>query len=84
MLAMMSLRTNGERIAPRHGLEFFGTRQSGRGLFQAGDPVRDRDLLIRARDLADAWWKTAPPHHGLRAYARGAVWAKRFGLSRVG
>jgi ATP-dependent DNA helicase RecG len=64
--------------------EFFGTRQSGRGLFQAGDPVRDRELLIRARDLADAWWRTAPADHRLRAYARSAQWTSRFGLSRVG
>lgn len=41
--------------------EFFGTRQSGRGLFQAGDPVRDRELLLKARDIADTWWKTAAP-----------------------
>lgn len=64
--------------------EFFGTRQSGRGLFQAGDPVRDRELLIRARDLADTWWKTAPPHHPLRLYARSEQWTRRFGLSQVG
>ena len=64
--------------------EFFGTRQSGRGLFQAGDPVRDRELLIRARDQAEAWWKAAPPDHPLRAYAKGPVWARRFGLSQVG
>jgi ATP-dependent DNA helicase RecG len=64
--------------------EFFGTRQSGRGLFQAGDPVRDRELLIRARDLADVWWRTAPPAHPLRGYARSPQWTSRFGLSRVG
>jgi len=64
--------------------EFFGTRQSGQGLFQAGDPVRDRDLLIRARDLADAWWKRAPPDHSLRKYARSEQWNRRFGLSQVG
>ena len=64
--------------------EFFGTRQSGRGLFQAGDPVRDRDLLIRARDIADAWWKTAPLDHHLRKYARSEQWTRRFGLSQVG
>ena len=64
--------------------EFFGTRQSGRGLFQAGDPVRDRDLLIRARDTADAWWKAAAPDHPLRAYAKSERWSRRFGLSQVG
>jgi ATP-dependent DNA helicase RecG len=64
--------------------EFFGTRQSGRGLFQAGDPVRDRDLLIRARDLAEMWWKTAPKAHPLRLYARSEQWTRRFGLSQVG
>ena len=64
--------------------EFFGTRQSGRGLFQAGDPVRDRQLLMRARDIADAWWKVAPLDHHLRRYARSAQWTKRFGLSQVG
>ncbi len=64
--------------------EFFGTRQSGRGLFQAGDPGRDRDLLLRARDLADSWWGMAPPDHPLRAYARSEAWGSRFGLSRVG
>ncbi len=64
--------------------EFFGTRQSGRGLFQVGDPVRDRDLLIRARDLAEGWWTRAPEEHGLRAYARGDQWSRRFGLSQVG
>jgi ATP-dependent DNA helicase RecG len=64
--------------------EFFGTRQSGRGLFQAGDPVRDRELLLRARDVADAWWKTAPADHLLRNYARSERWTKRYGLSQVG
>jgi ATP-dependent DNA helicase RecG len=64
--------------------EFFGTRQSGRGLFQAGDPVRDRELLLRARDLADEWWKRAPADHALRAYARSGPWGQRFGLSQVG
>ncbi len=64
--------------------EFFGTRQSGRGLFQAGDPVRDRELLIRARDLADTWWKTAPALDSLRVYARSEEWTRRFGLSQVG
>ncbi len=64
--------------------EFFGTRQSGRGLFQAGDPVRDRELLIRARDLADNWWRTAVPEHPLRRYARSDQWTRRFGLSQVG
>lgn len=64
--------------------EFFGTRQSGRGLFQAGDPVRDRDLLLRAREIADAWWKGAPAGHPLRRYARSPDWSARFGLSRVG
>ena len=64
--------------------EFFGTRQSGQGLFQAGDVVRDRDLLIRARDVAEAWWKHAPADHPLRAYARSTEWTKRFGLSQVG
>jgi ATP-dependent DNA helicase RecG len=64
--------------------EFFGTRQSGRGLFQAGDPVRDRDLLLRARDIADNWWKTTAPGDPLRTYARSAEWTRRFGLSQVG
>lgn len=64
--------------------EFFGTRQSGRGLFQAGDPVRDRELLLKARDIADAWWKAAPPDHPLRQYARSDQWRVRFGLSQVG
>jgi len=64
--------------------EFFGTRQSGRGLFQAGDPVRDREMLIRARDLADEWWRKSPPDHPLRLYARSEQWTRRFGLSRVG
>ena len=64
--------------------EFFGTRQSGRGLFQAGDPVRDRELLIRARDIADVWWKEAPPDHPLRGFARSPEWTRRFGLSQVG
>jgi ATP-dependent DNA helicase RecG len=64
--------------------EFFGTRQSGRGLFQVGDPVRDRDLLIQARDLAERWWTRAPEDHGLRAYARSDQWSRRFGLSQVG
>ena len=64
--------------------EFFGTRQSGRGLFQAGDPVRDRELLLKARDIADTWWKTAAPDHPLRRYARSEQWRMRFGLSQVG
>lgn len=64
--------------------DFFGTRQSGRGLFQAGDPVRDRELLLRARDVADEYWRQAPSDAPLRAYARSAEWEQRFGLSRVG
>lgn len=66
-----------------HG-EFFGTRQSGRGFFQAADIVRDRDLLVRARAAADEWWRGAPEGDALRAFARGAAWTERFGLSRVG
>ncbi|MEO8362128.1 MAG: ATP-dependent DNA helicase RecG [Vicinamibacteria bacterium] len=64
--------------------EFFGTRQSGRGMFQAGDPVRDRELLIRAKEIADGWWKSAPADHHLRRYARSEQWSLRFGLSQVG
>ena len=64
--------------------QFFGTRQSGRGLFEVGDPVRDRDLLFRARDVAEGWWPRAPDGHPLRKYAGSAEWTTRFGLSQVG
>ncbi len=64
--------------------EFFGTRQSGRGLFAVADPVRDPELLFRARDVAEGWWARAPLDHPLRAYAGSADWTERFGLSQVG
>ena len=64
--------------------EFFGTRQSGRGLFEVGDPVRDRELLFRARDAAEVWWVSAPKDHPLRAFAGSEEWTSRFGLARVG
>ena len=64
--------------------EFFGTRQSGRGLFQAGDPVRDRELMLRARDLAFDWWSRAASDDPLRKFAEGEEWTRRFGLSQIG
>ena len=64
--------------------EFFGTRQSGRGLFQAGDPVRDRELFLKARSIADRWWAASAADHALKRYARSTEWQRRFGLSQVG
>lgn len=66
-----------------HG-EFFGIKQSGRGLFQIADPVRDRDLLAQARAVADAWWRDSKPDDELREFAEGDGWKRRFGLAQVG
>ncbi len=65
--------------------EFLGTRQSGELRFRFADLVRDRDLLVHARDAAFDLLKTdpdlvKPEHRGLRDYMEraGHLQQKRF------
>jgi ATP-dependent DNA helicase RecG len=63
--------------------DFFGTRQAGLPTLRIGDLVRDRALLIEARDEAARWIAEAPAGDArLRAAREG--WADRFGLVDVG
>ncbi|HUG55187.1 MAG TPA: ATP-dependent DNA helicase RecG [Vicinamibacteria bacterium] len=65
--------------------DFFGTRQSGLPRLRVGDLLRDRDLMVLAREeafryVAEAAGKTGP----LEELLQRAGWQRRFGLARVG
>ncbi len=66
--------------------EFFGTRQSGDLGFHVANPLRDRELLERARreafSLADDPARAASLQEMLRALP--AEWQRRYHLARVG
>jgi ATP-dependent DNA helicase RecG len=68
--------------------EFFGTRQSGLPAFRAAKLLRDRELLVRARQEAFDWMQAQPPGPlrpgPLKVFLEGGGWERRFGLSRVG
>jgi ATP-dependent DNA helicase RecG len=68
--------------------EFFGTRQSGLPAFRAAKLLRDRELLVRARQEAFDWMEAQPPGAlppgPLKAFLEEGGWERRFGLSRVG
>jgi ATP-dependent DNA helicase RecG len=68
--------------------EFFGTRQSGLPAFRAAQLLRDRELLVRAREEAFGWVKAQPPGplppSPLEAFLVRGGWERRFGLARVG
>jgi ATP-dependent DNA helicase RecG len=66
--------------------EFFGTRQSGDLSFHVANPVRDRELLERARreafSFADDPARVSALQEMLRALP--AEWQRRYHLARVG
>jgi len=66
--------------------EFFGTRQSGDLGFHVASPLRDRELLERARreafSLADDTARASSLEEMLRALP--AEWQRRYHLARVG
>lgn len=65
--------------------EFFGTRQSGRAVFAVADPVRDLELMERARTAARDYIDKADAHE-LRALVAQIRqrWQRRYGLIEVG
>jgi len=63
--------------------DVFGTRQSGMPTLRSGDLVRDREIMVQARRLADEALEREPEEGVLVAEARRS-WTDRFGLSTVG
>jgi ATP-dependent DNA helicase RecG len=63
--------------------DFFGTRQSGMPTLRSGNLVRDREIMVQARRLADEALEREPEARALVAEARRS-WTDRFGLSTVG
>ena len=63
--------------------DLFGTRQSGLPEFRAADLLRDRDLLERARDVAQALVAERGAE-ATRDLLQAGGWDRRFGLARVG
>ena len=63
--------------------DVFGTRQSGMPTLRSGDLVRDREIMVQARRLADEALGREPEDRALVAEARRS-WTDRFGLSTVG
>jgi ATP-dependent DNA helicase RecG len=63
--------------------DVFGTRQAGQPWLRIGDPVRDLQIMQRARREAEAWLERAGERDDYAAEAR-AQWAHRFGLAGVG
>ena len=77
-----------EDLALRGPGEFFGTRQSGLPRLQVADLVRDRDLLIGAKEearrlLLEDRDLAAPKHRSLREGVNTA-WKKKFFLAATG
>jgi ATP-dependent DNA helicase RecG len=70
-------------LALRGPGDFFGTRQAGRPMLRVGDPIRDLEIMERAREQAVAWLDEAGEADGYLAQVR-ATWAERFGLLGVG
>jgi ATP-dependent DNA helicase RecG len=66
--------------------DFFGTRQSGMPAFRVSQPLRDQDLMQRARAEAFRFVEEAGLKAGtaLRSLLAEGGWEKRFGLARVG
>jgi ATP-dependent DNA helicase RecG len=63
--------------------DFFGTRQSGMPTLRSGNLVRDREIMVQARRLANEALEREPEARALVAEARWS-WTDRFGLSTVG
>ncbi len=68
--------------------DLFGERQSGQPMFRIADPIRDEELNLAARDVADDMLArdpelTAAEHAGFRE-ALGARYARSMELFRVG
>jgi ATP-dependent DNA helicase RecG len=66
--------------------EFFGTRQSGEIGFHVASPLRDRELLERARTEAFALAENASQNEVLQGVLRvlPAEWQRRYHLARIG
>jgi ATP-dependent DNA helicase RecG len=67
--------------------DFFGTRQSGLPHLRVGDLLRDRDLLILAREEAFRYVEQSRATGAggpLAELLERGGWQRRFGLARVG
>jgi ATP-dependent DNA helicase RecG len=66
--------------------EFFGTRQSGDIGFHVANPLRDRELLERARREAFALAEDPVRASSLQEmlHALPAEWQRRYHLARIG
>ena len=83
--------TNGFEIAETDLLirgpgEFFGTRQSGELGFHVANPLRDRELLERARKEAFLLVEDAAQKESLQRMLRllPPQWQRRYHLARIG
>ncbi|MGH9484037.1 MAG: ATP-dependent DNA helicase RecG, partial [Terriglobales bacterium] len=65
--------------------EFFGTRQSGVPVLQIAEPVRDRELMERAREEARRYLDQAGADEMRELIARiQQHWQRHYGLAEVG
>jgi ATP-dependent DNA helicase RecG len=90
-LETMARTTNGFEIAEidlklRGPGEFFGTRQHGDLSFQIANPLRDPQLLERARQEAFALAESESRREELRRIVEflGAKWQRRYALATIG
>jgi len=90
-LETMVRTTNGFEIAETDLLirgpgEFFGTRQSGELGFHVANPLRDRELLERARKEAFHLVEDSAQKESLQRMLRllPAQWQRRYQLARIG
>ena len=90
-LETMVRTTNGFEIAETDLLirgpgEFFGTRQSGELGFHVANPLRDRELLERARKEAFQLVEEPSARESLQRVLRQlpAQWQRRYHLARIG
>jgi ATP-dependent DNA helicase RecG len=90
-LETMVRTTNGFEIAETDLLirgpgEFFGTRQSGELGFHVANPLRDRELLERARKEAFHLVEDPAQKESLQRMLRllPAQWQRRYQLARIG
>jgi len=90
-LETMVRTTNGFEIAETDLLirgpgEFFGTRQSGELGFHVANPLRDKELLERARKEAFRLVEDSAERDSLQAMLRQLPpqWQRRYQLARIG
>jgi ATP-dependent DNA helicase RecG len=90
-LETMVRTTNGFEIAETDLLirgpgEFFGTRQSGELGFHVANPLRDRELLERARKEAFLLVEDPAQKESLQHMLRllPPQWQRRYHLARIG